>query len=220
MRVVLSRLGPPFDKALLFAQAAGAFFPDLVFAAAHRFGVDQLRERGPDHVQAALLDTQAQVDIGVQITVLVAHEGMGRVLTQIEVHTTDSQAHRGNAPGGRVGLLAIDGYVAELTAVSFDEFVRLREPAIGAAARIVDLAMLRVKHGAQGFDDARRGVELLTLLPSVLAIGRGSIRRPGRGDHGPHWRLTKNIAQQTTLFALSNLWIVRKRLLNAGEVRL
>jgi transposase, IS5 family len=32
--------------------------------------------------------------------------------------------------------------------------------------------------------------------------------------------LTKNIAQQTTLFALSNLWMVRKRLLNAGEVRL
>ena len=32
--------------------------------------------------------------------------------------------------------------------------------------------------------------------------------------------LMKNIAQQTTLFALSNLWMVRKRLLNAGEVRL
>ena len=32
--------------------------------------------------------------------------------------------------------------------------------------------------------------------------------------------LAKNIAQQTTLFALSNLWMVRKRLLNAGEVRL
>jgi transposase, IS5 family len=32
--------------------------------------------------------------------------------------------------------------------------------------------------------------------------------------------LAKNIAQQTTLFALSNLWMVRKRMLNAGEVRL
>jgi len=32
--------------------------------------------------------------------------------------------------------------------------------------------------------------------------------------------LSKNIAQQTTLFALSNLWMVRKRLLTAGEVRL
>jgi len=32
--------------------------------------------------------------------------------------------------------------------------------------------------------------------------------------------LVKNIAQQTTLFALSNLWMMRKRLLNAGEVRL
>ena len=31
--------------------------------------------------------------------------------------------------------------------------------------------------------------------------------------------LAKNIAQQTTLFALSNLWMVRKRLLNVGEVR-
>uniref|UniRef100_UPI00300A6C7E transposase n=1 Tax=Klebsiella pneumoniae TaxID=573 RepID=UPI00300A6C7E len=32
--------------------------------------------------------------------------------------------------------------------------------------------------------------------------------------------LTKSSAQQTTLFALSNLWMVRKRLLNTGEVRL
>ncbi|NNA70100.1 IS5/IS1182 family transposase, partial [Pseudomonas gessardii] len=32
--------------------------------------------------------------------------------------------------------------------------------------------------------------------------------------------LVKNTAQQTTLFALSNLWMMRKRLLNAGEVRL
>ncbi len=32
--------------------------------------------------------------------------------------------------------------------------------------------------------------------------------------------LIKNTAQQTTLFALSNLWMMRKRLLVAGEVRL
>jgi IS5 family transposase len=32
--------------------------------------------------------------------------------------------------------------------------------------------------------------------------------------------LMKNIAQQATLFALSNLWMMRKRLLVAGEVRL
>lgn len=32
--------------------------------------------------------------------------------------------------------------------------------------------------------------------------------------------LAKNIAQQTALFALSNLWMVRKRLLATGEVRL
>ncbi|TPG88789.1 IS5/IS1182 family transposase, partial [Pseudomonas caspiana] len=32
--------------------------------------------------------------------------------------------------------------------------------------------------------------------------------------------LAKNIAQQTTLFALSNLWMVRKRLMGMGEVRL
>jgi transposase, IS5 family len=28
--------------------------------------------------------------------------------------------------------------------------------------------------------------------------------------------LAKNIAQQTTLFALSNLWMVRKRMLNVS----
>lgn len=32
--------------------------------------------------------------------------------------------------------------------------------------------------------------------------------------------LSKNIAQQATLFALSNLWRVRKRLMGRGEVRL
>ncbi len=32
--------------------------------------------------------------------------------------------------------------------------------------------------------------------------------------------LAKNIAQQTKLFALSNLWTVRKRLLNVGKVHL
>ncbi|RON08974.1 transposase [Pseudomonas brassicacearum] len=32
--------------------------------------------------------------------------------------------------------------------------------------------------------------------------------------------LAKNIAQQMTLFTLSNLWMVRKRLLSAGKVRL
>lgn len=32
--------------------------------------------------------------------------------------------------------------------------------------------------------------------------------------------LVKNTAQQTTLFALSNLWRMRKRLLNADEGRL
>lgn len=32
--------------------------------------------------------------------------------------------------------------------------------------------------------------------------------------------LAKNIVQQTILFALSNLWMVRKRLMGMGEVRL
>jgi len=32
--------------------------------------------------------------------------------------------------------------------------------------------------------------------------------------------LSKNIAQQATLFALPNLWMVRKRLMGMGEVRL
>jgi IS5 family transposase len=32
--------------------------------------------------------------------------------------------------------------------------------------------------------------------------------------------VVKNTAQQTALFALSNLWMMRKRLLNTSEVRL
>ena len=40
------------------------------------------------------------------------------------------------------------------------------------------------------------------------------------GDTEVRFRgVSKNIAQQATLFALSNLWMMRKRLLGMGELR-
>ncbi len=63
VRIALARLGPAFDKALLFALAAGSLFRSLVFAAAGRFGVDEFGEWRPYDAQALLSNTQAQIHV-------------------------------------------------------------------------------------------------------------------------------------------------------------
>ena len=59
--------------------------------------------------------------------------------------------------------------VAELAAVGFDEFFRLHEHAAGAAAGVVDAALVGGEHLDQAAHDAGRGVE----LAAVLALGAG-----------------------------------------------
>lgn len=58
IRIALARLGPAFDKALLFALTAGTFFRGLIFTAAGRLGVDEFCERRPYEVQALLPNAQ------------------------------------------------------------------------------------------------------------------------------------------------------------------
>jgi len=78
------------------------------------------------------------------------------------------------------------------------------------------------KHGKQSLiAQVRRKIEY------AKAQIRAKVEHPFRvikrqfGYTKMHYRgLMKNTAQQTTLFALSNLWMMRKRLLVAGEVRL
>ena len=110
-------------------------------------------------------------EVGAQVRVLVAHEGVGRFAPEVEVDAAYGEVHGGEAPGGRVGFLAVDGDIADLAAMRFDEFLGLHEHAAGAAAGVIDLALVRGEHGDQRLDDAGRGVELAALL----AFGAGEL---------------------------------------------
>ena len=112
-----------------------------------------------------------QDEVSAQVGVLVLDEGVGRFAAQVEVDAANGQVHRGQAPGGGVGFLAVDGHVAQLAAVRFDEFFRLHKHAAGAAARVVHLALVRVQHGDQRVDDGLRGVE----LAAFFAFGAGEL---------------------------------------------
>ncbi|MFM1909069.1 MAG: hypothetical protein RLZZ591_2746 [Pseudomonadota bacterium] len=81
----------------------------------------------------------------------------------------DGQVHGRQAPGGGVGFLAVDTYIAQFAAVGFDELFRLHKHAAAATAGVVHLALVRGQHGHQCFDDAGWGVE----LPATLAFGTG-----------------------------------------------
>jgi hypothetical protein len=73
------------------------------------------------------------------------------------------------ATGGGVALLAVDGDVAQLAAVGFDEFFRLHEHAAGAAGGVVDAALVGGEHLDEAAHNAGRGVE----LAAILALGAG-----------------------------------------------
>ena len=68
-----------------------------------------------------------------------------------------------------VALLPVDGDVADPAAVAFDELLGLHEHATGAAARVVDAALVRLQHFDQHAHDRARRVE----LAAALALGAG-----------------------------------------------
>ena len=90
---------------------------------------------------------------------------------QVEVDAANGEVHRRQPPCGRVGFLPVDRDIAQLAAVRFDEFLGLHEHAAGAAAGVIDLAVVRGEDGDQCLDDGGRGVELAALL----ALGAGEL---------------------------------------------
>ena len=68
-----------------------------------------------------------------------------------------------------VALLPVDGDVADPAAVAFDEFLGLHEHAAGAAARVVDAALVGLQHLDQHAHDRARRIE----LAAALALGAG-----------------------------------------------
>src|SRR3990167_7894867 len=98
----------------------------------------------------------------VRAVVVVEGVAMG----DLRVDATDGEVHLGEAPGGVVGLLAVDGDVAELAAVGLDELLAGDEHAARAAAGVVDAALVGGENLDQHADHARGRVE----LPALLAL--------------------------------------------------
>jgi hypothetical protein len=66
----------------------------------------------------------------------------GIAVANLRIDATDGEVHLGQAPGGVVGFLAVDGDVAELAAVGFDELFAADEHTTRAAAGVVDAAFV------------------------------------------------------------------------------
>ena len=96
-------------------------------------------------------------------------EGVGVFLADVGLDAAEGQIHDGQTTRGGVALLAVDGNVAELAAVRFDEFLRLHEHAAGAAGGVVDAAFVRREHLDEAAHHAGRRVE----LAAVPAFGAG-----------------------------------------------
>jgi len=94
--------------------------------------------------------------------VLVVVEGVA--VGDLGVDAADGEVHLGKAPSGVVGLLAVDGDVADLAAVRLDELLTADEHAARAAAGVIDAAFVWCEHGDEHADDVRRRVELAALL--------------------------------------------------------
>ena len=52
-------------------------------------------------------------------------EGVGVVVADVAVNTTNSQVHLTQSPGGRVGLLSVYGNITDLAAMSLHKFLTL-----------------------------------------------------------------------------------------------
>src|SRR5665647_1973520 len=108
-------------------------------------------------------------EVGLEVLVLVGVEGVGVVRPQVALEAADGEVHLGQAPGGGVALLPVDGDVALAAAVLLHKALALHEHAARTAAGVVDAALERLDHLDQQLDDAARRVELAT----ALALGAG-----------------------------------------------
>src|SRR5690606_37186969 len=83
---------------------------------------------------------------------------------EVGVNPPDGQVHLTQPPGGRVGLLPKDGDIVALSAVRFDELLRLDEHPTRTTARVIDAPTIRLQNLDQQADNRGRRVELSTLL--------------------------------------------------------
>ena len=102
-----------------------------------------------------------------QIRMHVAAEGVGMFWPEVGLDAADRQVHHRQAAGGGVALLAIDRNIAQLAAVAFHKLLALHKHAAGAAAGIVDAALVGLQHLHQAAHHTARRVE----LTAVLALG-------------------------------------------------
>src|SRR5450759_5136183 len=108
-------------------------------------------------------------EVGLEVLVLVGVEGVGVVRSQVALEPADGEVHLGQAPGGGVALLPVDGDVALAAAVLLHKALALHEHAARAAAGVVDATLERLDHLDQQLDHAARRVE----LAAALALGAG-----------------------------------------------
>ena len=107
--------------------------------------------------------------VGLEVGVAVVVEGVA--VGDLGVDAADGEVHLGQAPGRVVRLLAVDADVADAPGVGLDELLALDEHAAGAAARVVDAALVGGEHLDEHADDVARRVELAALL----ALGAGEL---------------------------------------------
>src|SRR5690625_4587303 len=109
--------------------------------------------------------------IKAQVAQLVLVEAALVVPADIGVDAAHGEVHFGQAPGGVVALLSVDGDVADAPAVFQHECFALHEHADAAAAVVVDTAPIVLEHLNQYPHYRLRGVE----LTAALAFGTGEL---------------------------------------------
>ena len=105
--------------------------------------------------------------IGPQIGMQIAAEGVGMLGAKVGLDAADRQVHHRQPARGGVALLAVDRDVAQLAAVAFHKLFALHEHAAGAAAGVIDAALVGLQHLHQAAHHTARRVE----LAAVLALG-------------------------------------------------
>jgi len=100
--------------------------------------------------------------VGLEVRVAVVVKGV--TLSYLGIDAADGEVHLGQAPGGVIRFLAVNGDVPEPAGVHLDEPLTLHKHAPRAAAGIVDPSFVRREHLYQDAHDVSRRVELATLL--------------------------------------------------------
>ena len=76
----------------------------------------------------------------------VVKEGVRTELAQVGINAPDGKIHLSQLPGGRVGVLTIDGNPVDIPAVVLDKPCRLDKHTAAAAAGVVDPPIEGLEH--------------------------------------------------------------------------